>query len=154
MRILRRDWATRFPRFQGVAEKVGYLPVSSTFYAGYSDALLRHFYLNFQCSSKPWHRGVFTINIYGTKTAGVILYHHRFDLKEEGAVRIGHLVAGGDKWWALEKQDRMPPMGEHDWIAEVYGKEEAVFDEALADVNDAVEKFLGIACPSDSVTKS
>ncbi len=146
--MLKRDWAKRFPGIQEVYERIDYLPVSSTFYAGYSAVLCRHFYLNLQRSSKPWHKGVFTINIYGTQKTGTILYHYRCDLQEEGATRIGHLVVGGDKWWALEMQETMPPMGARDWIAEDYGSEDSVFEAALDDVNGAVVKFLELACLS------
>jgi hypothetical protein len=47
----------------------------------------------------------------------------------------------------FEAQDKMPPMGKRDWLADMYGEDDLVFEAALSDVNCAIEKFLGIAYP-------
>ena len=174
---LERSWAHALPNISPVNRAYSALmPKASTCLVQLdevADGVAPYLFLRFQPHSKSWHVGEFTINVIASRQRGAPTRDVRkpsaFFRGEEGYFRIGGLVHGRDKWWALApKQEQLHglvprfvrvvsstgdatmrqterPSAIVTWRPSTYANEEAVFAETIADVTADVHAVLAQA---------
>lgn len=174
---LKRAWARGLPNISPVDRTYSALmPKASTFLVQIdelSEGVAPYLFLRFQPSPKAWRVGEFTINVIASRQRGAprrdVRKPSAFFRGEEGYFRIGGLVHGHDKWWALAPaRDELPgsmptfvrvvsstgetttrrtetPRAIVTWRPSTYANEEAVFAETIADVTADVHALLAHA---------
>jgi len=145
VKALRRDWAVRFSGITPMERSHGRaLPKTSTFSAGWEPPDGRRLFLNLQHHSKSWHVGCFTVNVVvaltDTPPDPAPQPTEDFWRKRAGWYRLGSLLHGDDKWWALLPTHPLPTR--LSWEPRSYQDEDAVFREAIEDVSGDVGRLL------------
>jgi hypothetical protein len=151
---LRKDWKSRFPTVQPVAEAYAWaMPKASTFYIGLATQYGKHLFLNIQHYSKPWGVGDLTVNVIFSSCLGEPKRWIGRDLEPdpEGSHRLGILLYGKDKWWCLAPNQNTYGMA---WRPTSYDDPEHVLTSAVEDVSTDVAKFFAMMEARGGLTRS
>jgi hypothetical protein len=117
---------------------------SNTFDAGTANPFGARLLVHLQPSVKPWGAGDFTVNLVVTQDVTgdpppFAASAETFWQGRDGSYRIGNLLYGRDKWWALTDSGNVHGLS---WRASSYRSQDRVFAEASEDViKDLVTAF-------------